>query len=70
VTCDDGRRGLLSGNLIIWADGTRSSASPESAQVGRGVLVGSDGAIVPLNNPNAPGKTRCVILDDVSYCFQ
>jgi hypothetical protein len=70
VTCDDGRRGLLSGNLIVWADGTRSSASPESVQVGQGVLVGGGGAMVPLNDPNAPGKTRCVTLDDVSYCFQ
>jgi hypothetical protein len=25
VTCDDGRRGLLSGEAIIWPDGTRSS---------------------------------------------
>src|ERR1700675_2091456 len=28
VICDDGRRGLLSGDAIIWPDGTRSSASP------------------------------------------
>ena len=27
VNCDDGRRGLKSGDAIIWADGTRSSAS-------------------------------------------
>src|SRR3954466_11473324 len=25
VSCDDGRRGLLSGDAIIWADGSRSS---------------------------------------------
>ncbi len=23
VSCDDGRRGLLSGDAIIWPDGTR-----------------------------------------------
>ena len=26
VICDDGRRGVLSGDAIIWSDGTRSSA--------------------------------------------
>jgi hypothetical protein len=49
VNCDDGRRGLLSGDAIIWADGTRSSASPHpsviignkpSVRVGQGVFVG------------------------------
>jgi hypothetical protein len=50
VNCDDGRRGLLSGDaIIIWADGTRSSASPHpsviignkpSVHVGQGVFVG------------------------------
>ena len=67
VTCDDGRRGLLSGNLIIWPDGTRSSASPESVQAGQGAFAGR---MVPLNDPNAPSRTRCVTLDDVLYCFQ
>jgi hypothetical protein len=49
VTCDDGRRGLLSGDAIIWPDGTRSSLSPHpsviignkpSVRVGQGVFVG------------------------------
>jgi hypothetical protein len=49
VNCDDGRRGLLSGDAIIWADGTRSSGSPHpsviignksSVHVGPGVFVG------------------------------
>jgi hypothetical protein len=66
VTCDDGRRGLLSGDLIVWADGTRSIAS---VQVGQGVFVGNGSGMVPLNDPNASGKTRCITLDDVSYCY-
>jgi hypothetical protein len=78
VSCDDGRRGMLSGNAIIWADGTRSSASPHpgviignksSVHVGQGVFVGKDSGVVPLDDPNAPNKTRCAILDGVSYCY-
>ena len=78
VNCDDGRRGLLSGDAIIWADGTRSSASPHpsvvignkpSVHVGQGVLVGKGSGAVPLDDPNAPNKTRCAILDGVSYCY-
>jgi hypothetical protein len=78
VNCDDGRRGLKSGDAIIWADGTRSSASPHSSviignkpsvQVGQGVFVGKGSGVVPLDDPNAPNKTRCAVLDGVSYCF-
>jgi hypothetical protein len=78
VTCDDGRRGVLSGDAIIWPDGTRSSASPNpsviignksSVTVGPGVFVGQGKGKVPLDNPNAPNKTRCAILDGVSYCY-
>jgi len=78
VNCDDGRRGLLSGNAIIWADGTRSSASPHpsvvignkpSVHVGQGVFVGQGKGVAPLDDPNAPNKTRCAILDGVSYCY-
>jgi hypothetical protein len=78
VSCDDGRRGLLSGDTIIWADGTRSSASPHpsviignkpSVHVGQGVFVGQGSGVVPLDDPNAPNKTRCAILDGVSYCY-
>jgi hypothetical protein len=78
VSCDDGRRGLLSGDAIIWADGTRSSASPHpsviignkpSVHVGQGVFVGKGSGVVPLDHPNAPNKTRCAILDGVSYCY-
>jgi hypothetical protein len=78
VSCDDGRRGLLSGDAIIWADGTRSSASPHpsvvignkpSVHVGQGVFVGKGTGVVPLDDPNAPNKTRCAILDGVSYCY-
>jgi hypothetical protein len=78
VKCDDGWRGLLSGDAIIWADGTRSSASPHpsviignkpSVHVGQGVFVGKGSGVVPLDDPNAPNKTRCAILDGVSYCY-
>ena len=78
VTCNDGRRGILSGDAIVWPDGTRSSASPHpsvvignkaSVQVGPGVFVGKGSGSVPLDDPNAPNKTRCAILDGVSYCY-
>jgi hypothetical protein len=78
VICDDGRRGLLSGDAIIWPDGTRSSSSPHpsviigdksSVKVGSGVFVGQGKGSVPLDDPNAPNKTRCAILDGVSYCY-
>lgn len=79
VTCEDGRRGVLQGNAIVWPDGTRSSASPHqsviignkaSVRVGKGVFVGDGkGGKVPLDDPNAPNKTRCAILDGVSYCY-
>ncbi len=78
VTCDDGRRGILSGNAILWPDGTRSAATPHpsviignkaSVHVGPGVFVGEGKGSVPLDDPNAPNKTRCAILDGVSYCY-
>jgi hypothetical protein len=78
VTCEDGRRGMLSGDAIIWADGTRSSVSPSpgviignkpSVHVGQGVFVGKGSGVVALDDPNAPNKTRCAILDGVSYCY-
>jgi 2-polyprenyl-6-methoxyphenol hydroxylase-like FAD-dependent oxidoreductase len=76
VTCDDGRRGVFSGDAIVWADGTRSSrASPHpsvvignksSVIVGQGVFVGQGKGSAPMENPAA--QTRCPILDGVSYC--
>ena len=78
VTCDDGRRGMLSGDAIIWTDGTRSSlTSPHpsvivgnksSVIVGPGVFVGKGTGVVPMDNPSAPNKARCAVLDGVSYC--
>ena len=78
VSCDDGRRGIWSGDAIIWADGTRSSlTSPHpsviignksSVIVGQGVFVGQGKGVVPLDNPSAPAKARCPVLDGVSYC--
>jgi hypothetical protein len=79
VSCDDGRRGVWSGDAIIWADGTRSSlASPHpsviignksSVTVGLGVFVGNGKGMVPMENPSAPNKARCAVLDGVSYCY-
>ncbi len=78
VTCDDGRRGIFAGESIIWADGTRSNlASPHpsviignksSVVIGPGVFVGKGNGVVPMDDPNAPNKTRCAIVDEVSYC--
>ena len=80
VSCDDGRRGILAGDAIIWPDGTRSSlTSPHpsviignksSVIVGPGVFVGNGkGGMVPMENPSAPNKARCAVLDGVSYCY-
>jgi hypothetical protein len=79
VSCDDGRRGIFSGDAIVWADGTRSSlASPHPSVIignkssvisGQGVFVGHGKGVVPLDNPGAPEKARCPILDGVSYCY-
>jgi hypothetical protein len=79
VACDDGRRGVLSGDTIIWADGSRSSlTSPHpsviignksSVIVGQGVFVGKGKGVVPMENPSAPNRARCAVLDGVSYCY-
>ncbi len=79
VSCTDGRRGVWSGDTIIWADGTRSSlASPHpsviignksSVIVGPGVFVGHGKGMVPMENPSAPNKARCAVLDGASYCY-
>lgn len=78
VTCEDGRQGILADTSIIWSDGTRSHAATphpsviignkQSIQVGQGVFVGSGKGSMPLDDPNAPNKTRCAIVDGVSYC--
>ena len=77
VMCNDGRRGLLSGDAIVWPDGTRSSLTPHpsviignkaSVVVGQGVFVGQGKGMVPLDNPSAPNKMRCATLDGASYC--
>ena len=79
VTCDDGRHGTLSGDAIVWPDGTRSSlTSPHpsviigdksSVIVGQGVFVGHGKGVVPLQNPSAPDRARCPVLDGVPYCY-
>ena len=79
VSCDDGRRGIFAGDAIIWADGSRSSlTSPHpsvivgnksSVIVGPGVFVGQGKGVVPMENPSAPNKARCPVLDGVSYCY-
>ena len=77
ITCDDGHRGIWSGDAIIWADGTRSHSSPHpsvvignkaSVVIGPGVFVGQGKGMVPLDNPSAPNKMRCATLDGASYC--
>jgi hypothetical protein len=77
VTCDDGRHGMLSGDAILWPDGSRSSLVPHpsviignksSVVVGQGVFVGQGKGVVPLDNPSSPYKVRCAVLDGVSYC--
>jgi hypothetical protein len=79
VTCDDGRRGIFSGDAIVWADGSQSRlASPHpsviignksSVVIGPGVFAGSGKGMVPMENPSAPSKARCPVLDGVSYCY-
>jgi hypothetical protein len=78
VSCEDGRHGLLSGDAIIWPDGTQSSLSPHpsviignksSVRVGPGVFVGQGKGVVPLDDPNAPNKTRGAVLEGMSYCY-
>lgn len=80
VTCDDGRRGIFAGDSIVWADGSRSRlASPHpsviignksSVVIGPGVFAGNGkGGMVPMENPSAPNKARCPVLDGVSYCY-
>ncbi len=78
VTCDDGRHGIFEGDAILWPDGTHSRASPNpsviignksSVVVGKGVFVGQGKGMVLLDDPSAPNKTRCAILDGVSYCY-
>jgi hypothetical protein len=81
VSCDDGRRGVFAGDAIVWADGSRSRlASPHpsviignksSVVIGPGVFAGSGkgGGMVPMENPSAPNKARCPVLDGVSYCY-
>ena len=77
VTCDDGRTGVLTDDAIVWPDGTRSSLTPhpsvhighkDSVRVGPGVFVGQGKGSVPLDDPNAPNKRNCAILDGVPYC--
>jgi hypothetical protein len=79
VSCDDGRRGILSGDAIIWPDGPRSSlASPHpgviignrsSVIVGQGVFVGQGKGVAPMENPSDPRRARCPVLEGVSYCY-
>src|ERR1700731_2717574 len=61
VTCDDGRRGVRSGDAII--------GNKLSVKLGPGVFVGQGKGSVALDDPNAPNKMRCAILDGVSYCY-
>ena len=55
VTCDDGRRGVWSGDAIIWPDGTRSSlASPHPS-----VIIGNKSSVVVgTGRVHRPGQGR------------
>ena len=78
VACDDGRRGVLSCDTIIFADGTRSSlTSPHpsviignksSVVIGQGMFVGKGNGVVPMENPSDPKRARCPVLDGAAYC--
>ena len=77
ISCADGRTGIMQGETIVWPDGTRSSVSPHpsvriggNVRVGPGVFVGNPNGAghVPLDDPQAPNKQRCAIVDSISYC--
>jgi len=54
VSCDDGRRGLLSGDAIIWPDGTRSSlTSPHPS-----VIIGNKSSVIVGQGVFVPGQGR------------
>src|SRR5262249_56512133 len=64
VSCDDGRRGIFTGDAIIWPDGTRSNLASQhpsvvignksSVIVGQGVLVGAPSGTGMEPNDNTP----------------
>jgi hypothetical protein len=57
------------------ADSTRGEhpsviiGNKSSVRVGPGVFVGQGKGVVPLDDPNAPNKTRCAVLEGMSYCY-
>ena len=77
VSCDNGRRGIFTGDAIIWPDGTRSNLASQhpsviignksSVIVGKGVMVGHGNGVVPMENPSA--HTSCPKLEGVAYCY-
>src|SRR5260370_19891316 len=79
VTCDDGRRGVYSGDAIIWADGTRSNlASPHpsrivvhkpSVEVGPFVIVAQGIVFLPLETLSDPRLARVPGLFCVLHCY-
>ena len=74
VTCDDGRRGVLGGDTIVWADGSRSSLTSPHPRVIIGnkssvVVTGHGKGVVPMENPSDPTRARCPVLDGLPYCY-
>jgi len=77
VTCDDGRRGFLQANRSsgptardrTWPHPSVIIGNKSSVVIGPGVFVGKGNGMVPMENPSAPNKARCPVLDGVSYCF-
>jgi len=78
VNCDDGRRGLKSGGfdhlgrrhaIERLAARKRHHRQQAVGACGSGRVRRQGSGVVPLDDPNAPNKTRCAILDGVSYCY-
>ena len=77
VSCDDGRRGAVGRrHHLARRHAIECIAKPEChhrqqivGEGGPGVFVGQGKGAVPLDDPNAPNKARCAILDGVSYCY-
>jgi len=57
VSCNDGRRGVLSGDAIIWPDGTRSSSTPHQS-----VIIGNKSSVHvgrrPRQGRRADGRSQ------------
>jgi hypothetical protein len=72
VSCDDGRQGILSGDahhLGRWHAVEPGVAAFKHHHRQQLIDDRRTGRIVPLDNPSAPDKARCPVLDGVSYSY-